>query len=102
MQTIVFASQKGGSGKTTPAAHMAVQAGLAGFGNAATIDTDLQGLLREKDIMLPDDATTPMRLIYFTVMMLYLGEGQVKQHQNSFLELMSAFMNAISNAEVVA
>ena len=43
-----------------------------------------------------------MRRIYFTVMMLYLDEGQVKQHQNSFLELMSAFMNAISNAEAVA
>ncbi len=99
MQTIVFASQKGGSGKTTLAAHMAVQ---AGFGNVAMIDTDPQGLLREKDIMLPDDATTPMRRIYFTVMMLYLDEGQVKQHQDSFLELMSAFMNAISNAEAVA
>ena len=40
MQTIVFASQKGGSGKNTLADHMAVQAGLAGFGNVAMIDTD--------------------------------------------------------------
>ncbi|MBT3330576.1 MAG: ParA family protein [Rhodospirillaceae bacterium] len=45
MQTIVFASQKGGSGKTTLAAHMAVQAGLAGFGSVAMVDTDPQGSL---------------------------------------------------------
>jgi len=42
MQTIVFASQKGGSGKTTLAAHMAVQACAAGFDSAAMIDTDPQ------------------------------------------------------------
>ena len=59
-------------------------------------------LLREKDIMLPGDATTPMRRVYFVVMMLYLNEGNVKQNQDDFLELMSAFMNAISNAEAVA
>jgi flagellar protein FlbT len=59
-------------------------------------------LLREKDIMLPEDATTPMRRIYFAIMMLYLDEGAIKKHQDDFLELMSAFMNAISNAEAVA
>lgn len=45
MQTIVFASQKGGSGKTTVAAHLAVQAGMAGFGAVAMVDTDPQGSL---------------------------------------------------------
>ena len=45
MQTIVFASQKGGSGKTTLAAHMAVQASTAGLGSVAMIDTDPQGSL---------------------------------------------------------
>ena len=45
MQTIVFASQKGGSGKTAVAAHMAVQAVQAGFGPVAMIDTDPQGSL---------------------------------------------------------
>ena len=45
MQTIVFASQKGGSGKTTLAAHVAVQAYAAGFGSVAMVDTDPQGSL---------------------------------------------------------
>jgi chromosome partitioning protein len=45
MHVIVFASQKGGVGKTTLAAHMAVAAELAGDGPAVLIDTDPQGSL---------------------------------------------------------
>jgi chromosome partitioning protein len=45
MRVIVFASQKGGSGKTTLAGHMAVQAELSGAGPVALIDTDPQGSL---------------------------------------------------------
>jgi chromosome partitioning protein len=42
-QVVVFASQKGGSGKTTVSAHMAVEAERAGYGPVALIDTDPQG-----------------------------------------------------------
>ncbi|MDP6342161.1 MAG: flagellar biosynthesis repressor FlbT, partial [Alphaproteobacteria bacterium] len=59
-------------------------------------------ILREKDIMLPDQANTPMRRIYFAIMMLYLDDRGAKRHQDQFLELMSQFMNAISNADAVA
>lgn len=45
MRVIVFASQKGGSGKTTLAGHIGVQAELAGRGPVALIDTDPQGSL---------------------------------------------------------
>lgn len=45
MRVIVFASQKGGSGKTTLCGHMAVQACLTGYGPVAMIDTDPQGSL---------------------------------------------------------
>lgn len=44
-QVIVLASQKGGSGKTTLAGHLAVQARLSGAGPVAIIDTDPQGSL---------------------------------------------------------
>jgi len=47
MRVIAVCSQKGGSGKTTVAAHLAVQAGLAGHGPAVLIDTDPQGSLAE-------------------------------------------------------
>ena len=45
MQIIVLASQKGGAGKTTLAAHLAVAAEAAGHGPAVLIDTDPQGSL---------------------------------------------------------
>jgi chromosome partitioning protein len=45
MRVIVFASQKGGSGKTTLAGHIGVQAEIAGRGPVALIDTDPQGSL---------------------------------------------------------
>jgi chromosome partitioning protein len=45
MHVIVLASQKGGGGKSTLAAHLAVAAETAGDGPAVLIDTDPQGSL---------------------------------------------------------
>ena len=45
MYTVVAASQKGGSGKTTLSGHLAVEADRAGIGPVALIDTDPQGSL---------------------------------------------------------
>ena len=45
MHVLVLASQKGGVGKTTLAAHLAVAAEAAGDGPAVLIDTDPQGSL---------------------------------------------------------
>ncbi len=45
MRVIVFASQKGGSGKTTLSGHVAVEAERQGAGPVALIDTDPQGSL---------------------------------------------------------
>lgn len=45
MRTIVINSQKGGSGKTTLCAHLAVEAERAGDGPVYVIDTDPQGTL---------------------------------------------------------
>ena len=45
MRVIVFASQKGGSGKTTLSGHIAVEAERDGFGPVALVDTDPQGSL---------------------------------------------------------
>ena len=47
MRVLTFASQKGGSGKTTLAGHIAVQAERDGAGPVAMIDTDPQGSLSE-------------------------------------------------------
>lgn len=47
MHVIAVASQKGGSGKTTLAGHIAVQAELAGAGPVAVVDTDPQASLAD-------------------------------------------------------
>ena len=47
MRIIALASRKGGSGKTTIAAHLAVQAGRVGEGPAVLVDIDEQGSLGE-------------------------------------------------------
>ena len=47
MRVVVFASQKGGAGKTTLCGHIAVQADLVDAGPVALIDTDPQGSLAE-------------------------------------------------------
>ena len=47
MRVIAIASQKGGSGKTTLAGHLAVQAERSGAGSVALIDADPQGSLAD-------------------------------------------------------
>jgi len=47
MRVLALASHKGGSGKTTLAGHLAVQAERAGFGPAVLIDIDPQGSLAD-------------------------------------------------------
>ena len=47
MKTIAIASRKGGSGKTTLAGHLAVEAERQGCGPAALVDVDPQGSLAD-------------------------------------------------------
>jgi chromosome partitioning protein len=64
MQTIVINSQKGGSGKTTLCAHLAVQAELLGDGPVFLIDTDPQGTLstwhEKREAEVPQRADVPL------------------------------------------
>jgi chromosome partitioning protein len=47
MAILTIASQKGGAGKTTLAAHLAVEAESRGAGPVAIVDTDPQGSLAD-------------------------------------------------------
>jgi flagellar protein FlbT len=59
-------------------------------------------VLREKDIMQPEDATSPSRRIYFPVMMMYLEQGGGEAYQEEFLKRLSEFMGAVGNPEILA
>ena len=59
-------------------------------------------LLRERDIMQPEDATTPARRIYFPIMMMYLAPEDTELYYNDFALRMTEFMGAIRNRAALA
>lgn len=58
-------------------------------------------ILREKDIIQPDDANTPARRIYFPVMMMYLDPPAADGFYDEFVLRMNEFMGAIRSTDVL-
>lgn len=59
-------------------------------------------VLREKDIMQAEDATTPSRRVYFPVMMMYLDEASASKYYDEFATRLNEFVGALSNPQTVA
>ena len=59
-------------------------------------------VLREKDIMQPEQASTPSRRIYFPLMMMYLEDGANNRYYDEFAQRLTEFMGAIRNPGVLA
>lgn len=59
-------------------------------------------VLREKDIMQPEDANTPARRIYLAIMMMYLDGEASAEPYNEFALRMTEFMGALSNPPALA
>ena len=59
-------------------------------------------VLREKDIMQPDEATTPARRIYFPVMMMYLDEAGAERQYDEFATRLTEFMGVVRNPDVLS
>ena len=59
-------------------------------------------ILREKEILQAEDATTPARRIYFPIMMMYLDPNRSEAYYENFVVRMTEFMNAIANPEIMA
>jgi flagellar biosynthesis repressor protein FlbT len=59
-------------------------------------------VLREKDIMQPDEASTPARRIYMPIMLMYLEGIESPEHYNEFALRMTEFMSAVRNPDVLA
>src|SRR3569832_1835213 len=51
-------------------------------------------VLREKDIMQPEEANTPARRIYLAIMMMYLDGEASEEPYNEFALRMTEFMGA--------
>jgi flagellar protein FlbT len=58
-------------------------------------------ILREKDIIQPEDANTPVRRIYFPIMMMYLDPPGAGGFYDEFLLRMNEFMGVTRQADVL-
>jgi flagellar protein FlbT len=59
-------------------------------------------VLREKDIMQPDEANSPARRIYFPIMMMYLDEGSQEASHVAFAQRLAEFMGVVRDAEILS
>ena len=59
-------------------------------------------LLRERDILHPEEANTPVRRIYFAIMMMYLEEALESPFYQEFVDRITEFMCVITSKEVLA
>jgi flagellar protein FlbT len=58
-------------------------------------------ILREKDIIQPEDANTPGRRIYFPIMVMYLEPDNAGAAYDEFVLRMNEFMGAVRSPEVL-
>jgi len=59
-------------------------------------------VLREKDIMQPDDASTPARRIYFPIMLMYLEEARHDTAYAAFAARLAEFMGAVREPTILS
>jgi flagellar protein FlbT len=58
-------------------------------------------ILREKDIIQPEEANTPARRIYFPIMMMYLDPAEAGGLYDEFVLRLHEFMGAIRSTDIL-
>jgi flagellar protein FlbT len=69
---------------------------------AALVLQNKASVLREKDIMQPDEADTPAKRIYFPIMLMYLVEQGREKAYAEFASRLAEFMGAVRDPLVLA
>ena len=64
---------------------------------ASLIIQNKVSILRERDVMTPEEAETPMRRVYFQIMMMYLDPQDEQGYYAEFMKRITEFMGAIKN-----
>ena len=59
-------------------------------------------VLREKDILQPEDVNTPARRIYFQVMLMYIDPSETDKYYDEFVLRLSEFMDAVRKPEILS
>jgi len=58
-------------------------------------------ILREKDIIQPEDANTPGKHVYFPIMMMYLDPAEANRYYDQFVLRLNEFMGAIRSPDIL-
>jgi flagellar protein FlbT len=58
-------------------------------------------VLREKDILQEEDVNTPVRRIYFPIMMMYLSSTETDQLYEQFVLRMNEFMGVVTDRDAL-
>ena len=64
---------------------------------ASLIIQNKVSILRERDVMTPEEASSPIRRVYFQIMMMYLDPQDEQGYYEDFMQRVSEFMSAIRN-----
>ena len=59
-------------------------------------------VIRDRDLMRPEEATTPARRLYFACMMAYVDQSDLTDHQDNIVRLVSELMGALEAPEAKA
>ena len=69
---------------------------------ASLVIENKASILRDRDILQADEANTPVKRIYFPIMMLYLDPEQSQHYYDEFVLRMSEFMAAVTDRDALA
>lgn len=58
-------------------------------------------ILREKDIIQPEEANTPGKNVYFPIMMMYLDPAEANRYYDQFVLRLNEFMGAIRSPDIL-
>ncbi len=57
-------------------------------------------ILRARDIIQPEEANTPVKRIYFPIMMMYLDDKDRRTYYMEFVRRITEFINAVQRPEI--
>jgi flagellar protein FlbT len=69
---------------------------------AALVLQNKASVLREKDIMQPEESNTPAKRVYFPIMLMYLDEQGREKAYAEFATRLTEFMGAVRDASILA
>ena len=73
---------------------------VAGSKGASLVLQNEATILLGKDVMQEQEATTPSRRIYFSILVMYLDQDNVKNYRDTFMSYVEDFMDATTFSEV--